>query len=454
VLRLPRRSGKAPDGDVTGVRPIPLMTLRPPGCPTIAIGFGLPAVPGIPDPHSQLSAGIGLAAESVALAMLPSAESEATIGALSETYIRARYHKLRFDECMGAAMERRRAIGGPVVADWHAVPPIVWEASAFLGSARTVVDLIVYVAARRAGKSEATADRWDASEAIAPKCEPGGTPPTRFDVPEVLALRGRRRWFELLNLYRNVVYHRGLGSNRWGYHSRGDSAEEASDPSFNAMLLPDESSLRDRKRPHEWTYSDGRRLDELVNELDAGLSELLIEILTTVWGCEIPKPGTIPKSEQPTAMLHVALPAVIEYLDCSVVPVFESRAAARRFEDLKPHAELILRAVKPTTMQDGEDCFLLGVSLDASRLPHDVRLYGMVDGVVAEKASFRVDPATDCPIEGIVPLRILNAGIGTLYVRQSPRQGTTRVASAAPGQSSVSDAELIGPHLLEKERRG
>jgi hypothetical protein len=447
MVRLPRPGGKSPDGESPRVSPVPLMTLRPPGSPTIAIGFGLPDVPGIPDPHSQLSAGIRAAAESAAMAMLPYAESEATIGALSETYIRARYHKLRFDECTEAAIGRRRAVGGPVVADWHAVPPIVWEASAFLGSARTVVDLLIYVAARRAGKSEAAADRWDASAAIAPKCEPGGTPPTRFDVPEVLALRARGRWFELLNLYRNVVYHRGLGIDRWGYHSRGDSAEEASDPTFNAMLLPDESSLRDRRRPHDWTYSDARRLDELVNELDAGLSELLVEILTTVWGCEIPKPVTKPKSEHPTAMLHVALPAVMEYLDCRVVPVFDSRIAARQFDDLKAHPELIVRAVKPTTMQDGEACFLLGVSVDASPLPLWVRLYRMADGVVAQEASFRVDPAMDWSTKGIVPVR---ASVETLFVRQSPRRETTR---GVPTASSIGDRELVGPHLLEKEGR-
>lgn len=296
---------------------------------------------------------------------------------------------------------------------------MVWEASAFLGAARTAVDLLVYIAARRAGKAESTADRWEASEAISPKVKSAGPVPTRYDVPEVLALRARLRWFERLNRYRNVVYHRGLGSKHYGYCAASDTADQASDPEFNAMLLPDESSLRNRKRPHDWTYNDGSRLDTLIDELDEGLTDLLEEVLTRIWNCEVPKEGEIPRSEQPDTMLFLATPVFLEGQHLNIVPVFDSKFAARAFEDIPPgHKDsLTLRAIRPTTTGTDAPHFLLSVLVDHNANPWEVRVYTMAEGKLALAQCLVVEPQ-EAPIRGLTRLRALSGGANTLYVWQ------------------------------------
>jgi hypothetical protein len=87
------------------------------------------------------------------------------------------------------------------VTDWVAAPHLIWEGIAFLGATRTAVDILVYIAARRAGESASSAWSWEASNAISPKCEPGGTPPTKYDVPEILAIRALGLWFDELNAF-------------------------------------------------------------------------------------------------------------------------------------------------------------------------------------------------------------------------------------------------------------
>jgi len=367
-----------------------------------------------------------MAHESPAFAQLPRLEAQTSVAALSEGFVRARYHKLRFDACLEETRVRRRVLGGPVVADWHAVPPIIYEASAFLGAARTVVDTLTYIAARRAGKSESAADGWEASEAICPKVDQGSTPPTRFDVPEILALRTRRRWFERLNLYRNVVYHRGLGSKHYGYHAKSDTAEEAHDPEFNAMLLPDEASLSQRKRPHEWTYNDKSRLDDLIVDLDDGLSALLLELLTKLWGCSLPQEGTVPRVEQPNCFLYLPMTIVFREGTRSVVPVFDSKFAARAFPDIPTaeRANLTIRAVRPTKIGDQPPAFLLPVLLDGSPTSWLVSVYSMRNGKVGVTSSVEVDPRAT-PIPGIIALSFLGSTMGTLYVWQPKKRATT-----------------------------
>jgi hypothetical protein len=408
------------------IRPVVTMTLQPPGAPAAALGFRLPTISGIPDPYSALAGGLRIAHESPAFAQLPRLEAQTSVAALSEAFVRARYHKLRFDACVEETRIRRRVLGGPVVADWHSVPPIIYEASAFLGAARTVLDTLIYIAARRAGKSESAADRWEASEAICPKVEPGSTSPTRFDAPEILALRTRRRWFERLNLYRNVVYHRGLGSKHYGYHAKSDTAEEARDPDFNAMLLPDEASLSQRKRLHEWTYKDKSRLDDLVAELDDGLSALLLELLTELWGCPVPQEGTVPRDAQPNCFLYLPMTVVFREGTRSVVPVFDSKFAARAFQDIPAaqRANLTIRAVRPTKIGDQPPAFLLPVLLDDSPTSWLVSVYSMENGKLRVTGSVEVDPRTT-PIPGIIPLGFLRNTISALYVWQPKKRART-----------------------------
>jgi hypothetical protein len=293
---------------------------------------------------------------------------------------------------------------------------------AFMGAARTTVDILVYLAARRAGKSESSADRWDASEAVSPKVEPGQTAPSRYDVPEILAIRKRQPWFDELNLYRNVVYHRGWREQRYGFYLPADTAEEAADPLFNAMLLPDVSALRVRKRPHEWTYNDRWRLDDLINRVDMTLMELLEHILTTSWNCPVPMAGTIPKLEQPNALLFLPGPVALDGPALMVVPVFDSKPAARAFTGYGAlRGELVLRAMRPTSIGKDKPGFLVPFPLAATAKAYKVHLYSMANGNLVRTAELTVDPARDGPVPGVVSLRVLEESVSVLYVWQSTR---------------------------------
>lgn len=401
------------------IEPRLVMTFKPDGYPYRGLAFQLPKIPGIPDPETSLAGGLRTSSNAVAFSGLLPDEAEATLSALAETYTRSRYHKLRFEDCLALANARRNVLGGPVVADFHAVMPVIWEAAAFLGTVRTAVDQLTYIAARRAGKSEASADGWAAHEAINPKCPPGGTPPTKYDVPEILAIRAKQPWFDDLNVYRNVAYHRGAGGERYGIYSSADTAEEASDPEFNAMLLPDIDPLRQRARPHSWTYKDKRRLDTLIADIDKTFTDLLVEIFTQVWGCQVPKEGTMPRSEHPEMFLYLPMPVSLQAPDRCILPVFDSKVAARKFTLYPSNHGLVIRAVRPTKIGADPPFFLLPTVL-RENLPHEVHVYGMVGGELTLRGTVPVDPK-ECPLEGIIPIHVLDGSLRALYVYQSPK---------------------------------
>jgi hypothetical protein len=387
--------------------------------------MNLPRIPGVPDYDSLLIRGIKNANDEPALAALEPEERKAALAALAESAARASYHKQRFDELLVAMRTRRDAVGGPVVSDWHAAPPLIWEGVAFLGAARTAVDVLVYLAARRAGKSIVGAKGWDAGEAIAPK-ETGGTSPTRYDVPEILAIRALGRWFKELNVYRNVVYHRGWGGQSYGLFTRADTAEEASLSGFNALLLPDFASLDARKLQHEWTYADGSRLDELVERTDTGLNTLLRSVFVEVWGCAIPAPGT---AEHPSCALYLPTPAVLVFTDLAVVPLFTSKTAANTFADYPADADLSLRAIRPTTLDGGELAYLLWVNAEAHPKPYCARVFQMTEGKCVSTGDAPFDPTLDLlnGWPGVIALRAPGHAVPTFYAWQARNH-----AAAAP----------------------
>jgi hypothetical protein len=343
---------------------------------------------------------------------------------LAETLSRARYHKLRFDESVEIIKRRRLALGGPVVADWHAVRPAICEAAAFLGAMRTLVDIVVYLAARRAGKSASSASEWQASDAIDPPRKGGGTGsiPLKYDVPEILEIRGRQPWFDDLNLYRNAVYHRGWGEEKYGFYFPGELAEEAADASHNAFLLPDRDALVDRKLPHLWTYANGKRLDDFVESIYADGISLLEEIVTKLWGQPLPADGTVPVAEQPNSLLFLPFPAYLQHPSRKVLPVFTSEEAARSFKHYGVHRqELTLRAVLPTTLGDDPPGFLLPVPMTQGERPCEVHLHGMDEGLLVELAAIAPEPKEHSPVEGVVSLRIEGYDVPVLYLWQRAR---------------------------------
>jgi hypothetical protein len=403
------------------------MTIRPPGLPVRALGFRLDPVPGIPYTDSLLIRAIRLAEEAPAFAGVPEDERVGQLSSLAETLSRARYHKLRFDESVEVVKRRRLALGGPVVADWHAVRPAICEAAAFLGAVRTLVDIVVYLAARRAGKSPSSASDWQASDAINPPRKGGatGSVPTRYDVPEVLEIRKRQPWFDDLNLYRNAVYHRGWGGESYGYYFPSELAEEANDPSHNAFLLPDRDALVDRKLPHEWTYSNRQRLDDFVESIYVNGMALLEEVVTKIWGQALPADGSVPVTEQPDTLLTLPFPAYLQHPGRKVLPVFTSVEAARSFPQYGARRqELTIRAVAPTTLGDDPPGFLLPVPLTSGEAPCEIHVHDLSGGLLLELAAIAPERKEHNPVEGVVCLRIEGREVPLIYLWQPARPST------------------------------
>lgn len=402
----------------------PRMVVQPPGSPPRALGFLLEPVLGLPNTDSSLIRAIRLTEDAPAFASVPQDERVGQLSSLAETLSRARYHKLRFDEALVNIKQRRVVLGGPAVADWHAVRPAVCEAAAFLGAFRTIVDILVYLAARRAGKSASNASSWQASDAINPPQKGGatGSIPTKYDVPEVLEIRKRQPWFDDLNLYRNAVYHRGWGGESYGFYFPGELAEEASDPSYNAFLLPDRDALVDRKLPHLWTYSNQTRLDTFVESIYVDGMALLEEVVTQFWGQSLPADGTVPVAEQPNTLLFLPFPAYLQHPKRKVLPVFTSEAAARSFTHYGAHRqELALRAVAPTTLGDDPPGFLLPVPVTRGEPPCEVHLHGLSGGLLVELAAIAPERKEHNPVEGVVCLRIEGHDVPMLYLWQRAR---------------------------------
>lgn len=325
--------------------------------------YWLEPVPGIPDVETQLGAGIHTASECDALKSVPEDERRGTLTALAETYSRSRYHYLRFNDCINEYRRRRELLGGPVVSDMHVMPAILFEAKAYLGAVRTAVDVIVYLAARRTGQTEKASKKLKASAAI--DAEEKHVERSLRGVPEINVIVEQGKWFADLNRYRNIVFHRGWNANvGLGFFEPNTLAEEVKDPDFNAGLLPDADSIKANRRQHEWTYVNCLRLDDLVVQIQNGFDTILKKIIVDIWSSNIPAPGTIPREEQPTAILKP--PSPVPFGDPRkklITPVFDSVEAAEAYPHIQKYKDkAFLREVFPTTLPDGEKWFLLMIS--------------------------------------------------------------------------------------------
>src|ERR1043165_3695349 len=87
-------------------------------------------------------------------------EREALLLSLATTICRAEYHERRFSAIAQHLAERRLAVASPIFYD-AIVPSAMFEGAAALGAARTTVDEIIHVAARRKGER-----RWEVSDVI------------------------------------------------------------------------------------------------------------------------------------------------------------------------------------------------------------------------------------------------------------------------------------------------
>lgn len=114
---------------------------------------------GTPEVDSQLAAMFRILGDTGdALAPLPGDERASLLCSLATTLLRANYHRGRVDFLVGKLAERHRLVGmvkcGDLLARYA-----VYEASSLLGAARSAVDEVVYIAARRAGITEEKAKR-------------------------------------------------------------------------------------------------------------------------------------------------------------------------------------------------------------------------------------------------------------------------------------------------------
>jgi hypothetical protein len=297
----------------------------------------------------------------------------ATIGGELE---RGDYHFVRFEESLSILKARRKVAGGPVFGDPSLARAVYCEAAAYLSALRTAVDIIVYVAARRAGSTVPSAEKWEANKAFTYVPVPGAQA-SKYDVEDIKAMRAHRAWFETLNLYRNCMMHRGWHDKSFGYFDRADTAPEADKPAFNVMLVPDQASLATGARPGSWTYVDRSWLDVLVQQVAVGLDRMLSDLLI-VWGLPDPLPGKVPLGEQPTVFLTVPFVTPIWGQSPPALHVFLSKQAARKFLEHFKSRNLELRgctfrALRRTTLRGEGEGYLL--AYDAASLGSTAELH-------------------------------------------------------------------------------
>jgi hypothetical protein len=207
-------------------------------------------------------------------------EWDEELSCLASTIERTAYHQRRFKWIVNEAHARSDAFGRRVIVDQIA-KFIGFEAVACLGAARTFVDQVYYVAQRRAGIPSIDKDKETAKAIEQPK--------HRFHLlPEVVLLReGYLPWFKELNAYRNAALHVGSRESM-GVHRPGAMSKFATKADTNVLLAPDRSSLG--KRPHEWSYKSGERLENVIARAADGLLRFALAVGRR-WGGDLPAKG-------------------------------------------------------------------------------------------------------------------------------------------------------------------
>jgi hypothetical protein len=324
------------------------------------LGFQLPLPEGLPDvdtARARMIRQVAQAPAHPAVSSLDPVEREALFFSLSLTLARADYHRQRFLQ-IGKLLEQRRVQTGGVASFDTLSKYALFEASACLGAVRVGIDEIIFITARlRAVTSNDIRQGWTAHRVVT---TPFTTSP-EFDVPEIRALRCRQSWYEEMNAYRNVLFHRGWRFPSGAYFPVGSTQAEALDPKFNAMVVPDRTSLLRETRPHQWTYADGERVEDIVDRAVRGLEELLDDVCTRTWGGLEPPEGTMPKEERPNTFVSVMRPALLSVGGQVVLPIFTSETCARTLDvfALSPGVELV--SLTSTTLVVGTPAFIFSM---------------------------------------------------------------------------------------------
>jgi hypothetical protein len=312
------------------------------------LGFVLPVRPdlGLHDVNTQRSnmvrllADHGPAVEAMpmeeragpALSTIQEDERTALLLSLATTVCRAEYHERRFWRIVEHLVERRSLIGAPL--SWDAfVHSAVFEGAAALGATRTIVDEMVHIAARRHGHK-----KWEVSDAL-------NTRKAVMEVPEVYCLRERAHWFDQLNNYRNVLYHRGWKGEAGAYFPADSPEPESRNPERNLLLMPDIESLRNDARAHQWTYKTRTHLEPLLRLMLDGMREFVDAVCISVWEGKVPKLGTVAADEQPNTIVTCPRPIPFGGSPMIYLPIFSSEQRARAFNGYPPDVKTHLRSL-------------------------------------------------------------------------------------------------------------
>ncbi|CAM4539708.1 hypothetical protein MYXA107069_35080 [Myxococcus xanthus] len=402
--------------------PRPNFHFAPPGGCDHLLGFKFPSIPGIPPVRDALAKrfSAGSIDETGKLGRMPKEEWKTHLSVLCGEFRRAEYHLSRFGAALELLKSRRRLAGGPTVGDPEPARALYCEAAGYLSAMRTAVDIIVYVAARRAGASVADAEDWKAARAI---CAPSASLPTKYRTDDIRALRRHKDWFETLNHYRNCMTHRGWHEHSFGYFDRSDNTPQANNPFHNIMLVPDLGPLRQGARPDKWTYRERRWLDALVHAIESGALAALEDLLNA-WELPETQPGRIPEEEQATVFLTVPfVPWVIDAKSPPVLHVFLSEDAARLFfEDFRKKSEefrtFSFREVRRMKLQDDGDGYLVAYHSESLKSSAEVHLHTVLsekDHVIA-KVGFCPSADNNGPSKGLLWFRTPDLNLESVFV--------------------------------------
>lgn len=278
-----------------------------------ALGFLYPPPEELPDGDLKLAWMLRLLGDPplggcapTVLASIPDDERDALMCSLAATVTRARYGLERFERTVRLLAERRRT-AGTLQFDTCA-KSAVFEGASALAAMRSVIDEIVWIGARRTGKTPAEAAEWKLETAL--RCDLSRPKTAHYDVEEVRLLRARLDWYDRLNKYRNALTHWGWRLQIGAYFPVDDESVEARDPRLNVMLVPDYTSLGRTRRAHQWTYSDRTRAETVVQQAWEGLAELVNEVGTR-WGGSIPPDGTAPPGKRPHVLILAPCPVLV-----------------------------------------------------------------------------------------------------------------------------------------------
>lgn len=262
------------------------------------------------------------------LLKIPDDERKELMLSLAQTLTRTEYHTRRFEYIIETAIQRKLQVGGTVYCD-HILHYAYYEAAAALIAARSMLEQVYYIVARKCGLSERKAKTWNVSKVAT---ETDTVTNAKFNTEEVKLLQGKyKSWYLKMNNYRNVIIHQGWKyTPALGYYEPGTQLPEAASPIRNPLILPDLNSLTGSSRTHKWTFNEQVRFDLFMKET-IGLLFSFIEEIGKLWGGTLPRAGTIPIEKRPN--LCVSRPLSVLMIDSGFyyLPLFSKQSLAEEF---------------------------------------------------------------------------------------------------------------------------